>query len=166
MISATPAPPPGPGEAPRRPPLTGVKPASPPREQKAKKTVDLATAKEIETWFKKLYGTVGAFLLPFKPNVANIILINAEKCAAANAKLAMEDVRVRRAISAAMVTGIWSAVIIAHLPILLALASEAAPSDPEKRLNSDMLFGLALQLSGAEVVDDESEADNGTGPLA
>lgn len=149
-----PTPPPEPGTTPRKSP---VNPAKEPRETKAKSPVSLATEKEIRTWLAKMYATVGVFLMPVKPVVANQILISSEKCADSVAKLAMEDIRIRRAISAAMVTGIWGAVIIAHLPILFAVLSEVVSDDPEARLNKDLLLGMAQFVSGQ---DDDSVGES------
>jgi hypothetical protein len=153
--SEGPKPPPEPGQAPRRSPVSGISPA---KEPKVKKSVSLATQKEIETWFLKMYGMLGMFLAPIKPELSNQILISAEKCAKANAALAMEDVRIRRAISAAMVTGIWSAVIMAHLPILLVLVSGMVTDNPDARVNSQLLMGMAQFVSGQDAESDDDAA--------
>ena|SRR6478609_7279351 len=131
-----------------------------------KKTVVLATQKEIERWFAKTYLMMGTFLSPVKPALGNQILISAEKCAKANAQLCMENAQLRRAISAMMVTSIWGAVIAAHLPIILVIVAEYRTDDENARFNSQTLMGLAALisedgLSGLMGGDDDTDSDSG-----
>jgi hypothetical protein len=152
-LNAAPPPPPEPGSVPRK---TPVNPAKEPR--KAKSDISLASEKEIERWFLKMYGMVGSFLSVVKPEIGNRILLDAEKCAAANAALAMENESIRRTVSAAMVTGVYGAVIAAHLPLILVILAEFVTNDPEKRINSNMLLGFASLIGDDpdEVIEDVS----------
>jgi hypothetical protein len=153
-IRAAQEPPPEPGSVRKNAPNTAK-----PKAVKDKPDIHLATQKEIEIWFSKTYAMIGTGIAPFKPEVAEMVLMRAEKCAQANAKLAMENPSVRRAISGMMVVGVWGAVIAAHAPILMMLAADMAPNDPSKRINSGMLTGLAFMLASEEQQLDPDEVE-------
>lgn len=141
------------------PPAPGTRPTARPKGPEPKpvkeSSVKLATETEIKKWLEKSYLTVGASLVPFKPEVGEQIILSAEKCADSVTKLAMTNPSVRRAISSLMVTSVWGAVIAAHLPILLVLAAEYRTDDPEVRFNSQMLRGFAKMLSSEDELGDD-----------
>lgn len=80
-------------------------------------------AKELES----LYATMGTMAYPFNPRVGATVIQQAGPCAEALEELARSDPRVRRALEALLTTGAWSAVIAAHLPIMVVIATEYVP---------------------------------------
>lgn len=81
-----------------------------------------------------MYRT-GAFgVMPFNPQVAQVVVDNAEQCADAWYELADENDNVRRMILAMLEGSAWSKLLAAHMPIIIA----AVPHDM-----------LPMQLQGA-----------------
>lgn len=114
----------------------GVKPAQKPSgpPPRPKDAVPLATKAEIEKWFAKTYLVIGIAIAMIRPMTSKAIIEQAEKCAAANAELCMEDKRIREAISKLMIVGKYGAVLTAHLPILLVAFAESRPEDKRETL--------------------------------
>lgn len=96
----------------------------------------------------ELYVTLGAFLLPFDPACASAIINSAPKCADALENLARENPAVRKAIIALVETSVWGQVIVAHAPIMLAIAIHHIPGVREQMGN--LASKIANPASGAE----------------
>ena len=71
-----------------------------------------------------LYVTCGFAVMMVKPEAAKAIAESAERCADAWVELAKENDAVRRAVLFIIEGGAWGAVIVAHMPIALALVPE------------------------------------------
>lgn len=78
---------------------------------------------DIET-LARTYTIVGMGLSPVLPKVGNAFVIQAEACAQSWADVADQNDNVRRAILWLIEGGAWSAVLMAHLPILIAAVPE------------------------------------------
>lgn len=79
--------------------------------------------KELESW----YMMIGTGVFPFDPQVATVILSQAPQCAEALNDLAMKNPRVKRALQSMLTAGAYGAVITAHLPIAVILATKYTP---------------------------------------
>lgn len=73
------------------------------------------------------YAMAGMLALPFNTAIGSTITENAEACAKAWDDLAAKNPAVRRALNALLQGSAWSAVIIAHAPIMLVVMHEYAP---------------------------------------
>lgn len=73
------------------------------------------------------YAMAGMLALPFNSTIGTTITENAESCAKAWDDLAAKNVEVRRALNTLLQGSAWSAVIIAHAPIMLVVMHEYAP---------------------------------------
>lgn len=71
-----------------------------------------------------LYVTVAMGVMLVKPDAAQVIATQAEQCAAAWRELAKDNDSVRRALLFLIEGGAWGAVMVAHLPIVVAFLPE------------------------------------------
>lgn len=76
----------------------------------------------------QMYVGVGMVLMPFDSVCATAVLESAKTCAEALDDLAYQNDAVRRAIFALTQTSATTAVIVAHMPILLAVAMHHVPT--------------------------------------
>ena len=74
-----------------------------------------------------LYGGIGFAVGMFDPYCANAIFANAKPMAEALEELALENPEVRRWLERLMTTSAWSKVLIAHTPLIMAIASHHVP---------------------------------------
>lgn len=86
-----------------------------------------------------IYGFAGMSLSMFRPNIAKVIVENAEDCAAAWEDLAETNESVRRVLLSLTKTSAWGGIILAHAPIALAIYSEinAPKVEPEDEADTD-----------------------------
>lgn len=91
---------------------------------------------------RELYTSVGVVLTPFDPMCGQSVLENADACAKSLDALAQSNPAVRRALLALTSTSAWGGVLIAHLPLLLMVATHHGP-DPVKEHTAS----LALMLN-------------------
>jgi len=75
----------------------------------------------------QLYTGMGAMLMPFDAQCANVVISSAEQCATSMDELAYQNESVRRALTAITQSSAWGAVIFAHLPIIMAVAMHHGP---------------------------------------
>lgn len=97
----------------------------------------------------QMYVSLGTFLLPFDAACAGAIINAAPRCGEAMENLARENPAVRRAIMAMVETSVWGQVVMAHAPIMLAIAIHHVPAVREN------LSGIA-----AKIVSDAMEPEN------
>jgi hypothetical protein len=77
---------------------------------------------------RDLYATVGTLVLPFNQAVGTAFIQNAEPCAKALDNAAKTDKQIRRILMLMIQGSVWGEVIIAHMPIMMALAVTLVPS--------------------------------------
>lgn len=71
----------------------------------------------------QLYGVAALTIMPVDQHCAGVILENAEKCATAVDELAYQNESVRRVLDKLMTGSAIGAVMLAHMPIIIAVAS-------------------------------------------
>lgn len=98
-----------------------------------------------------MYKGIGAMIRPFDEFTGDTIIEQADKCADSVYKLAQSNDGVRRFVLAMTTTTVTGAVIMAHLPILLAVARH---SKNERVKMTAMGSMMALKLQDANVVND------------
>lgn len=78
--------------------------------------------------FTDLYVALGSFMLPFDPAVANAVINAAPKCGESLEELARTNPAVRKALMGMVETSVWGQVILAHAPIMIAIAVVHVPA--------------------------------------
>lgn len=92
----------------------------------------------IAAGFTKIYGSAGMALFMVDQQCGKAVIENAETMAQSLETLAKDNPAVRRVLSKMLTTSAWSEVIIAHAPLVIAIASHHVPV--VKELTSS-LFG-------------------------
>jgi len=77
---------------------------------------------------RDMYVTVGTLVIPFNKPVGTAFIQNAEPCAKALDNAAKADKQIRRVLMLLVQGSVWGEVIIAHMPIMMALAVTMVPS--------------------------------------
>lgn len=103
----------------------------------------------------QLYISLGTFLMPFDTACAGAIINAAPDCGEAMENLARENPAVRKAILAMVETSVWGQVVVAHAPIMLAIAIHHVPA---VRNN---LSGMAAKVVASSVNPDDLRSDIG-----
>ena len=104
------------------------------RRRPVKEKVTAATAPpmprkgNLAKQFTQLYTSLGTFLMPFDAACGGAIINAAPKCGEAMENLARENPAVRKALLAMVETSVWGQVIMAHAPIMLAIAIHHVPA--------------------------------------
>lgn len=80
-----------------------------------------------------MYSGIGMAIMPFDPSCGRVILENAESCAESLDELAKTNPAVRRALISLVTTSAWGTVIMAHAPILMAIAMHHVPALRKKQ---------------------------------
>lgn len=128
-----------------RPPRTGPKEPRPEPQQRSRSRSTSKTATPSSTDddtekitdyrpgilvkpLRDLYATVGTLVLPFNQPVGTAFIQNAEPCAKALDNAAKTDKQIRRVLMLLVQGSVWGEVIIAHMPIMMALAVTLVPS--------------------------------------
>jgi hypothetical protein len=112
---------------------------SPPRSRaRASNTPPVADSDDVETPtyrpgilvkpLRDMYVTVGTLVIPFNKPVGTSFIQNAENCARALDNAAKADKQIRRVLMLLVQGSVWGEVIIAHMPIMMALAVTMVPS--------------------------------------
>lgn len=95
----------------------GFEPPKPPTKKKTRLRDDIMG----------LYAAMGLGIFPFDQYVGTLVSENAENCAIAWEDLAAKNPAVKRALESILTTGAYSAVIAAHMPIAVAVATKYIP---------------------------------------
>lgn len=77
---------------------------------------------------RDLYVTIGTVVLPFNQTVGTSFIQNAEQCAKALDNAAKADKQIRKVLMLLVQGSVWGEVLIAHMPIMMALAVTMVPS--------------------------------------
>lgn len=104
------------------------KPAGDKRDTKARKPAPRAKKGMFVDPLTQLYVGIGMTLLPVDPVCANAVIKSAENCAKSLDELAYQNEAVRRALMALTQTSAVGGVIIAHMPILMAVMMHHVPA--------------------------------------
>jgi hypothetical protein len=81
----------------------------------------------IRTQLEGMYATAGMMLLPFDPQTAMVIAEQGPACAQALDDLAQKNPKFKESLESMLATSAWSAVIMAHLPILVTVGTKYVP---------------------------------------
>lgn len=81
----------------------------------------------------QMYAGVGMAVMPFDPACGRVVLENAERCAESLDELAKTNPAVRNLLISLVTTSAWGAVIMAHAPILMAIAMHHVPALRERQ---------------------------------
>jgi hypothetical protein len=81
----------------------------------------------------QLYVGAGMSLMPFDPACGRVVIENAEKCAEALDELAKTNTAVRNFLISICTTSAWGAVLMAHAPIIMAVAMHHIPALKNKQ---------------------------------
>lgn len=75
-----------------------------------------------------LYTMIGTGIFPFDNQVGVVVLESAENCASSLADLAEKNPRLKKQLQSMLSAGAYGAVISAHLPIAVIIATKYVPS--------------------------------------
>lgn len=122
-------------EAPRKPKWWESKKrkAAAPKAAKPKKPVPPTPRGGLRQPLEDLYTGMGMMLMPFDANCGKIIIDAAPRCAETLDDLAKTNPAVRRILISLLTTSALGAVIMAHAPILMAIAMHHVPALREKQ---------------------------------
>lgn len=81
----------------------------------------------------QMYTGIGMAVMPFDPHCGRIVIESAEHCAETLDELAKTNPAVRRMLIAMVTTSAWGAVIMAHAPLLMAVAMHHVPALKERQ---------------------------------
>ena len=103
----------------------------------------------------QVYVGIGAMLLPFDATCGAAIVESGPRCAETLDKLAQQNDAVRRALFALTQTSAITAVVVAHAPIMIAVARHHVPA--YQRVEADMMTRAAEMFAnnGQQPQDDE-----------
>jgi hypothetical protein len=95
----------------------------------------------------KLYASVGAGLMVVDPICGTAIVTSAEQCAKSLDELAYQNESVRRALYSLTTTSYIGAVLVAHMPIVMAIAMHHIPAAQQAfgQLGAKMMEEYAKQ---------------------
>lgn len=82
----------------------------------------------LESALTQMYTGMGLAVMPFDPACGRVVIENAATCAESLNELAKIDPAVRRVLISLVSSSAWGAVIIAHAPILMAVAMHHVPA--------------------------------------
>lgn len=75
-----------------------------------------------------MYALAGVAVFQFNPPLAQTIIAQSDPCAESLYKLAQQNPTIKRALESLTQTSAWGAVIIAHLPIAIHVATAYVPA--------------------------------------
>lgn len=97
----------------------------------------------------QIYAGLGMAIMPFDPVCANAVIMSAPKCAESLDKLAQENDAVRRALYSLTQTTAIGAVLVAHMPIVLAVVMHHVPAAQNMMgaMGQQMAENIARQMN-------------------
>jgi hypothetical protein len=97
----------------------------------------------------QIYAGIGMGLMPFDPVCANAVMVSASRCAEALDQLAQENDGVRRALFALTRTTAIGMVMVAHMPIMLAIVIHHVPAAQNYlgQMGKEMADQIARQMN-------------------
>lgn len=122
-------------EAPRKPKWWESKKRKATTESKPKKSKPVPPAPRggLRTPLEDMYTGLGMMLMPFDPHCGKIIIDAAPRCAETLDDLAKTNPAVRRILISLVTTSALGAVIMAHAPIIMAIAMHHVPALKERQ---------------------------------
>jgi len=101
-----------------------------PRERRSKssRTTPPMPKGGLKPALENVYTGIGMSLMPFDPSCGRTVIENAPSCAEALDELAKTNQAVRRILISLVTTSAWGAVIMAHAPIIMAVAMHHVPA--------------------------------------
>jgi hypothetical protein len=113
-----------------KPGKSGPRPGRAPRDEtpKLKPAAPRMPAGGLAQPLNDIYVMIGALLAPIDPTCGGAIIRQAPECAKALEALAKQNPEVRRVLVALVSTSAYGAVITAHIPIVLAVATHHLPA--------------------------------------
>lgn len=108
------------------------------------------------------YEVVGAMLMPFDPHCGQVVTDAAEKAAEAWDDAAEKSPRLRRFLKMATTGSVWGAVVVANVPIIMAVASHHTPIvEATQRRVMSMMAQRAQQQARDDYDADVNEQKQG-----
>lgn len=104
-----------------------------PEREKKTRTMPPMPRGGLKPALTQMYTGIGMAVMPFDPACGRVIIENAETCAASLDELAKTNPAVRRVLISLVTTSAWGAVIMAHAPILMAVAMHHVPALRDKQ---------------------------------
>lgn len=124
-----------------------------PRPPKPRKPMPIMANSKLHKALVDLYMGMGIMLMPIYPEIASQVTQNAERCADAWVELAATNPAVKRFLVALVTTSATGALIMAHLPILIAVTMQFVPGMKERQ--NKMFADFASQMSANIPTTDE-----------
>lgn len=106
----------------------------------------------------QMYGGIGMMLMPFDPVCSQAIIAAAPECARTLDELAYQNDAVRRTLIALTQTSATTAVLIAHMPIIMAVFMHHAPGTTKDKMVG--IFAGAQQTASAQTEAPDEHIDN------
>jgi len=121
-------------EPPKKPKWWERKPKnSQPKKVKEKKSAPPMPRGGLRQPLEDLYTGLGMMLIPFDPSCGKVIIEAAPRCAETLDDLAKTNPAVRRILISLVTTSALGAVVMAHAPIIMAIAMHHVPALREKQ---------------------------------
>jgi hypothetical protein len=100
----------------------------------------------------KMYGGVGAMLMMYDPICGTAVMTSAQKCAETLDDLAYQNEAVRQVVWSLTRTSAFGAVIVAHLPIIMAITMHHVPAAQQAfgQLGANMMEEFLKQTTPGE----------------
>lgn len=127
-----------------------------PRRSKTSRPVPPMPKGGLKPALENMYTGIGMSIMPFDPGCGRIIIENASACAESLDELAKTNQAVRRILISLVTTSAWGAVIMAHAPIVMAIAMHHVPALRERQekmvgeFAEMMANGFGQQQNGEE----------------
>lgn len=139
----------------RTPKKDGAKGSRTPRAPKTRQAKALPKG-GLKGPLTQLYVGIGMSVMPFDPSCGRTIIENADKCAEALDELAKTNTAVRNFLIGLCTTSAWGAVLMAHAPIVMAIAMHHVPAlkKQQEKMVGEMAEMFANGFKGPEK-DDE-----------
>ncbi len=133
----------------------GDKAEDTPRPVRRKPTIPKRKGQFVQP-LTQMYAGLAMVLMPIDPVCANAIMQSASRCAESLDALAYQNDAVRRALHALTQTSAMGAVIIAHAPILMAVAMHHSPviQNAMGEMGSKMAENIATQMAAQNPPDE------------
>lgn len=139
-----------------RPKKSSVKGTRTPRPRKTAQAKALPKG-GLKGPLSQLYIGIGMSVMPFDPSCGRIIIENADKCAEALDELSKTNTAVRNFLIGLCTTSAWGAVLMAHAPIVMAIAMHHVPA--LKKQQEKMVGEFAeMMANGFKGSDDDGFA--------
>lgn len=129
-----------------------------PRAEKTRRTAapKLMPKGGLKPALAQMYTGIGMAVMPFDPACGRVIIENAGSCAESLDELAKTNPAVRNLLISLVTTSAWGAVIMAHAPILMAIAMHHVPALRERQ---EKMVGEFAEMMANGFGDQKEEGD-------